>query len=79
MKSSNSKRSVVIAKHKTSVSPEDAFWDGLQDIGRGDNKTVSELVADIDTRRVDGNLSSSIRLFVLNHFQDALRTSAGHA
>lgn len=63
------KRSIVIAGHKTSVSLEDAFWDGLKEIGRSHNTTLSGLVADIDNRRLDGNLSSAIRLFVLAHFR----------
>jgi predicted DNA-binding ribbon-helix-helix protein len=69
MQSVVAKRSIVLAGHKTSVSLEDAFWDGLKDIARGHNKTLSDLVADIDTRRLDGNLSSAIRLFVLGHFR----------
>jgi predicted DNA-binding ribbon-helix-helix protein len=69
MQSAIVKRSIVIAGHKTSVSLEDAFWNGLKEIGRGYDMTLSELVADIDTRRPHGNLSSSIRLFVLDHFR----------
>ncbi len=60
------KRSVVIAGHKTSVSLEDAFWNSLKDIGRSSDRTLSEIVGDIDTRRQNGNLSSAIRLFVLD-------------
>jgi len=70
------KRSVVIAGHKTSVSLEDAFWDGLKDIGRGHKMTLSDLVSDINTRRLDGNLSSAIRLFVLAHFRAQLAAAA---
>ena len=70
------KRSVVVAGHKTSVSLEDAFWKGLKDVGRGRNSTLSELIADIDTRRLHGNLSSAIRLFVLDHFRSQLPGSS---
>jgi predicted DNA-binding ribbon-helix-helix protein len=63
------KRSIVIAGHKTSVSLEDAFWNGLKDIAVGRHMTLSELVATIDTGRPHGNLSSAIRLFVLSHYQ----------
>jgi predicted DNA-binding ribbon-helix-helix protein len=63
------KRSIVIAGHKTSVSLEDAFWNSLKDIGRSSDLTLSELVSDIDTRRLNGNLSSAIRLFVLGHYR----------
>ena len=63
------KRSVVIAGHKTSVSLEDAFWDALKEIRKGNKMTLSDIVGDIDTRRKSGNLSSAIRLFVLGHFR----------
>jgi predicted DNA-binding ribbon-helix-helix protein len=69
MKSPVVKRSIVIAGHKTSVSLEDAFWKGLKDIARGRSMTLSELVASIDTERHHGNLSSGIRLFVLNYYR----------
>jgi predicted DNA-binding ribbon-helix-helix protein len=63
------KRSIVIAGHKTSVSLEDAFWTGLKDIAASRNITLSELVALIDSERRQGNLSSAIRLFVLDHYR----------
>jgi predicted DNA-binding ribbon-helix-helix protein len=69
MKSPVVKRSIVIAGHKTSVSLEDAFWKGLKDIANGRNMTLSDVVAMIDTDRRHGNLSSGIRLFVLDHYQ----------
>jgi predicted DNA-binding ribbon-helix-helix protein len=69
MKSPVVKRSIVIAGHKTSVSLEDAFWSGLKDIAASRNMTLSELVASIDVDRRQGNLSSAIRLFVLEHFR----------
>ena len=69
MKSPVIKRSIVIAGHKTSVSLEDAFWQGLKDIAAQRDVTLSELVATIDTDRRHGNLSSGIRLFVLDHYR----------
>lgn len=72
LKSSVIKRSIVIAGHKTSVSLEDAFWQSLKEIGKDQKVTLSELVADIDGRRQHGNLSSSIRLFVLDHYRARL-------
>jgi predicted DNA-binding ribbon-helix-helix protein len=69
MKSPVIKRSIVIAGHKTSVSLEDAFWKGLKDIAGGRDMTLSELVAAIDSERRHGNLSSAIRLFVLDHYR----------
>jgi predicted DNA-binding ribbon-helix-helix protein len=72
MKSPVVKRSIVIAGHKTSVSLEDAFWKGLKDIAGGRDMTLSDLVASIDTDRRHGNLSSAIRLFVLDHYRSQL-------
>jgi predicted DNA-binding ribbon-helix-helix protein len=72
MKSPVVKRSIVIAGHKTSVSLEDAFWKGLKDIAVSRRMTLSDLVGAIDTERQQGNLSSAIRLFVLDHYQARL-------
>jgi predicted DNA-binding ribbon-helix-helix protein len=69
LKSPVVKRSVVIGGHKTSVSLEEAFWDGMKEISRERDKTISELVREIDDRRQQGNLSSALRLFVLDHFR----------
>ena len=69
MKSPVVKRSIVIAGHKTSVSLEDAFWKGLKEIASAGNMTLSDLVASIDGGRRQGNLSSAIRLFVLDHYR----------
>jgi predicted DNA-binding ribbon-helix-helix protein len=69
MKSPVIKRSIVIAGHKTSVSLEDAFWSGLKDIARERVATLSDLVGEIDAARRHGNLSSAIRLYVLDFFR----------
>ncbi len=84
MKSPVVKRSIVIAGHKTSVSLEDAFWKGLKEIATAREMTLSDLVASIDTDRHYGNLSSAIRLFVLDHYraqigEDADARSTGDA
>jgi predicted DNA-binding ribbon-helix-helix protein len=75
MKSQVIKRSIVIAGHKTSVSLEEAFWRSLKEIARERGITLSELVASIDSGRRHGNLSSAIRLFVLDHYRAA---TGGH-
>jgi predicted DNA-binding ribbon-helix-helix protein len=69
MKSPVVKRSIVIAGHKTSVSLEDAFWKGLKEIADSRNMTLSDIVASIDSQRRHGNLSSAIRLFVLDFYR----------
>ena len=84
MKSPVVKRSIVIAGHKTSVSLEDAFWKGLKEIASGRHATLSELVASIDADRQQGNLSSTLRLFVLDFYRAqvgeemGVHTSAPH-
>ena len=81
MKSSIIKRSIIIEGHKTSVSLEDAFWEGLRDIAKRRGETLSCLVGGIAADRQHGNLSSAIRLFVLGVYcnpsdpQDGTRTS----
>jgi predicted DNA-binding ribbon-helix-helix protein len=69
MKSLVVKRSIVIGGHKTSISLEDAFWSGLKEIAHGQHKTMSNMVGDIDNQRRHGNLSSAIRLFVLDRLR----------
>jgi predicted DNA-binding ribbon-helix-helix protein len=75
MKSPVVKRSIVVAGHKTSVSLEDAFWRGLKQIASGRRRTLSQMVAAIDSERAHGNLSSAIRLFVLEHYRNMISAS----
>ena len=77
MKSPVIKRSIVIAGHKTSVSLEDAFWKGLKEIAGERDVTLSDLVAAIDSERQYGNLSSGIRLYVLDHYRQLAREDRG--
>jgi predicted DNA-binding ribbon-helix-helix protein len=77
MKSPVVKRSIVIAGHKTSVSLEDAFWTGLKEIAAKRDLTLSDMVATIDQDRRHGNLSSAIRLFVLDYYRGG--QAAAHA
>ena len=64
------KRSIVIAGHKTSVSLEDAFWSALREIAATRKIPLSDLVSTIANERGLHNLSSAIRLFVLDHFRN---------
>ena len=80
MKSPIVKRSIVIGGHKTSVSLEDAFWQGLKEIALGQRTTLSNTVAEIDRTRQQSNLSSAIRLFVLDRVRaQASNGAAKHA
>jgi predicted DNA-binding ribbon-helix-helix protein len=72
MKSLIVKRSVVLGGHKTSVSLEDAFWKLLKEIAASCHMSLSDLLTAIDSGRHHGNLSSALRLFVLNFYREQL-------
>ncbi|HKQ94438.1 MAG TPA: ribbon-helix-helix domain-containing protein [Aestuariivirgaceae bacterium] len=59
------KRSVRIAGHRTSLSVEPQFWDALAAIARRRRTSLAAIVAEVDSRRGDTNLSSAVRLYVL--------------
>lgn len=63
------KHSVVIAGHRTSITLEAIFWRALKQIAKARDKSISELVAEIDRARGEHdpppNLSSALRVFVL--------------
>jgi predicted DNA-binding ribbon-helix-helix protein len=69
MKSSVVMRPIRIAGHKTSVSLEDAFWTALKSIAAAGDTSVSDLVGAIDLGRRHANLSSAIRLFILDFYK----------
>ena len=62
------KRSVVVAGHRTSVSLEDAFWTALTDLARSRAISINALIGEIDQGR-GSNLSSAIRVYVLQNAQ----------
>ena len=63
------KRSIIIGSHKTSISLEDDFWGALQEISAAQGVRVSELVTTISHGGEHANLSSAIRLFVLDYYR----------
>ena len=76
-KSAVTKRSVVIGGHKTSVSLEEPFWTEVRAIATAEQITVSSLLRRIDRERSNANLSSAIRVYVLEHVRD--RANGLHA
>ena len=74
MKSPIVKRSVVIAGHKTGVSLEDDYWKSLKEIADGRNMMLSDLVTAINSERKHENLSSAVRLFVLDDYRGQPRS-----
>ena len=62
------KRSVDIAGHRTSLTLEAAFWRALKRLAAQDRISVNKLVERIDRSR-QGNLSSAIRVYVLERLE----------
>ena len=79
MKSSVIKHSIDIDGHKTSVSLENEFWEGLREIAELQRMTVSALTKRIDKERHDCNLSSAIRVYVVKHFKSQAHAPVGAA
>jgi predicted DNA-binding ribbon-helix-helix protein len=61
--------------HKTSVSLEAEFWDCLKRIAARERVSTSALITRIDAGRDAGNLSSAIRLFVLQDLESRIAGS----
>ena len=66
------KRSVSIAGHRTSISLEEPFWEGLREIAEREKLSVQALIGRIDAERGEQNLSSAIRVFILNDLRGRL-------
>ena len=77
MNSTLRKRSIVIGDRRTSVSLEEAFWKAFKTIATNRGTTLSELATEIHSGRGPGNLSSRIRLYVLNFYRDRLSEAGG--
>jgi predicted DNA-binding ribbon-helix-helix protein len=69
------KRSVIISGHRTSVSLEPEFWAALKDIAQTRDRSINELVTEVDKQR-RGNLSSALRVYVLTDLQGRLGAAA---
>lgn len=69
VKSPVAKRSLVIGIRKTSITLETAFWEALREMAASEALTPGQLVTRIDRDRQHANLSSAIRLFVLDHYR----------
>jgi predicted DNA-binding ribbon-helix-helix protein len=72
------KRSVSIAGHRTSISLEEPFWDALRAIAAQHSLSVQALIGRIDAERGEQNLSSAIRVFVLENLRESLSRPDGN-
>jgi predicted DNA-binding ribbon-helix-helix protein len=70
---SRHKRSITIARHRTSISLEGAFWNALSRLAKAEGRSVAALVSEIDRRRETSrsntSLSAAIRLYVLERLE----------
>lgn len=65
------KKSISIRGHRTSYSLEQPFHDELSNMATERGLSLAALVAEIDTtRRQDANLSSALRLSVLEWLKE---------
>ena len=73
------KRSFSIRGHRTSISLEAAFWEALGDIAKHRAMPLAQLVAAVDSARGKAGLSSSVRIFILEHYRSASPSKASPA
>ena len=64
------KRTVNLDGHITSVFLEKEFWDEIVAISKQSNTTPDQLISEIDKKKTTSNLSSAIRLYILNHLKN---------
>jgi predicted DNA-binding ribbon-helix-helix protein len=64
------KRSLTIRGHRTSISLEQPFWDILKEIAQQRKLSIAALITEIDTVRGNNNLSSTLRVYVLQAVQE---------
>ena len=63
------KHSITLQGHQTSVTLENIFWQSLKEIAENQNKTIKQLIEEIDESRT-GNLSSAIRVYIIQHIKN---------
>ncbi|MGF1623208.1 MAG: ribbon-helix-helix domain-containing protein [Rhodomicrobiaceae bacterium] len=66
------KRSLTISGHRTSISLEAPFWEGLREVARQKNVSVAALVAAIDAVRGNVSLSTATRLFLYSRLVERI-------
>ena len=71
----NRKYSLTIKRHRTSISLEEPFYEALVEVASKQQKTVPELIGEIDRQGRETGLSSAVRLYLLDYY----RTKAGEA
>lgn len=65
------KISVLIAnQHATSISLEEEFYEELLTIAAHNNMSLNQIITLIDKNRTSPNLSSAVRLYILNYYKE---------
>ena len=68
----SNKRTVKIDGHITSVFLETEFWEEILKLSKKENTSPDKIISKIDKMKNTSNLSSAIRLYVLNHLKGQL-------
>jgi predicted DNA-binding ribbon-helix-helix protein len=68
---------VVVSGRRTSVRLEPVMWEALQDIARRQERTIHDVVTQIDRERTASSLTAAIRVFIVAFYRSAaaLQTS----
>lgn len=74
---SDQPRTILLADRRTSVRLEGVMWSALAEIAAEKGKTVHDLIAEIDRDYAQTNLSSAIRVYIVEFYRDALRRQRG--
>ena len=62
------KHSVKLSGHSTSLSLEGVYWNALREVAAELGLSMNRLIERIDRER-SGNLSSAVRVFLLDHYR----------
>jgi predicted DNA-binding ribbon-helix-helix protein len=71
------KRTIFIAGRRTSISLENSFWEALGEIAARSRLSRSELIARIEAMGPHVNLSSAVRIHVLDYYRQIVKASEG--
>jgi predicted DNA-binding ribbon-helix-helix protein len=68
-------RNVTVGGRRTSVRLEPDLWEALWEIANRENRSLHEICTDIDRTRGETRLTSAMRIYIVNYFRSAARSS----